>query len=210
MRDYKVKTIRALDRGPRSSGVPAPGRAASLHDLHLATDLPKATLTRVVLTLERRGMVWQRLADGAYVASPQAAATCAPAERRELSVEVASPVMERLCRRVNWPSVLALPRLDCMVVIETNRPNPTSRMSLWVQLDFASTCCDLRTGRAYIAFCSEKRAGKRCCSVLRLVASPVTHGAQAGDGGTPAGRDQAAGVWTSHPRFRRALRPDPP
>ena len=42
-------------------------KAGKLHDLHLATRLPKATLLRILKTLIGRDFVWQRIADGAYV-----------------------------------------------------------------------------------------------------------------------------------------------
>jgi hypothetical protein len=35
-------------------------------------------------------------------------------------VELASPVLQELDRKTNWPSVLTVPRLDCMEAIETN------------------------------------------------------------------------------------------
>lgn len=55
MREYKVKTIRALDRGLEVLQTLHEFRNASLHDLYLATGLPKATLTRILATLESRG-----------------------------------------------------------------------------------------------------------------------------------------------------------
>ncbi|MFN8838211.1 MAG: helix-turn-helix domain-containing protein, partial [Burkholderiales bacterium] len=67
MRATRVKTIRALDRGLDVMLRLHEMRAASLHDLHRATALPRATLTRILLTLEQRGLVWQRIADGAYL-----------------------------------------------------------------------------------------------------------------------------------------------
>src|SRR5258708_36988962 len=44
-------------------------RAASLHDLHRETGIPKSTLIRILHTLAGRGLVWQRMADGAFVPS---------------------------------------------------------------------------------------------------------------------------------------------
>ena len=35
-------------------------------------------------------------------------------------LEVASPILEALTRQIEWPSVLAVPRLGHMEVIETN------------------------------------------------------------------------------------------
>ena len=67
MTTYKIKTIRALDRGLEVLAFLQAARAASLHDMHLATGLPKATLIRIVATLEQRGLIWQRIADGAHL-----------------------------------------------------------------------------------------------------------------------------------------------
>ncbi len=69
MRDYKVKTIHALSRGLDVLRALQAMRAASLHDLHRSTGLSKSTLTRILHTLHGRGMVWQRMVDGAYLPS---------------------------------------------------------------------------------------------------------------------------------------------
>lgn len=168
MREYKVKTIRALDRGLEVLSYLHQARAASLHDLYLATALPKATLTRVILTLEKRGMVWQRLADGAYMASHVLQPRAPQLSDENYLVEVASPVMERLCRNVNWPSVLAVPRLECMEVIETNRPKSYFSNVQVGPIGFRINMLRSAIGRAYIAFCSES---ERQAMLNRLAAS---------------------------------------
>ena len=75
----------------------------------------------MLLTLGRKGLVWQRLADGAYLPHLGAVAriTGAPVEQ---IAEVASPYMKALSTKVAWPSVLAAPRLDHMEIVETNSP----------------------------------------------------------------------------------------
>jgi IclR family transcriptional regulator, mhp operon transcriptional activator len=168
MREYKVKSIRALDRGLEVLAYLHQARAASLHDLFLATGLPKATLTRVLVTLEKRGMIWQRLADNAYMASHKLQPRAPQLSDENYLVEVASPVMERLCRKVNWPSVLAVPRLDCMEVIETNRPKSYFSHVPVGPIGFRINMLRSATGRAYIAFCSES---ERQAMLLRLAAS---------------------------------------
>lgn len=155
MRDYKVKTIRALDRGLEVLAFLHKARAAGLHDLHLATGLPKATLMRTIVTLEKRGMVWQRLADGAYMASHTLQPRAPRLNDEHYLLEVASPVLERLCRKVNWPSILAVPRLDCMEVIETNRPRSYFSHLPLGPIGFRVNMLRSATGRAYLAFCSE-------------------------------------------------------
>lgn len=64
-----TKTIRALDRGLDVLRIIQESKAVSLNDLHLATRLPKATLLRILKTLIGSELIWQRIADGAYVPS---------------------------------------------------------------------------------------------------------------------------------------------
>lgn len=155
MRDYKVKTIRALDRGLEVLTYLQDARSASLHELYLATDLPKATLTRIILTLEQRGLVWQRLADGAYMASHRIQPRLPELNDTDHVVEVASPILERLGRQVQWPSILAVPRLDHMAVVETNTSQSYFSHILQGQLNFRINMPRSATGRAYLAFCSD-------------------------------------------------------
>lgn len=155
MRPYKVKAIRALDRGLEVLAHLQKARSASLHDLHLATGLPKATLTRVLITLEGRGLIWQRLADGAFMASHTYLPRSAPLHDEGLLVEAAAPILERLCQKVNWPSVLAVPRLSCMEVIETNRPRSYFSHLALGPIGFRINMLRSATGRCYLAFCGE-------------------------------------------------------
>ena len=155
MRIYKVKTIRALDRGLEVLGVLQTSRAASLHELHVATQLPKATLTRVVATLEARGLIWQRLADSAFLPTHTLLPRAPQINDEAHLVEVASPVLERLCRKVDWPSVLAVPRLDYMEVIETNRPKSYFSHIPLGPIGFKINMLRSATGRCYLGFCSE-------------------------------------------------------
>jgi IclR family mhp operon transcriptional activator len=168
VRPYKIKTIRALERGLEVLAVLQSSRAASLHDLHLATGLPKATLTRIVVTLERHGLIWQRLADNAFVPTCMLLPRAPQIKDENHLVEVASPVLERLCRKVDWPSVLAVPRLTYLEVLETNRPKsyfshiPVGPVGVHVDMLRSSI------GRAYLAFCSEP---ERQAALQRLRAS---------------------------------------
>lgn len=168
MREYKVKTIRALDRGLEVLGYLHTARNASLHDLYLATGLPKATLTRILATLKERGLVWQRLADGAFMASHTYQPRPPQINDENFLVEVASPILGRLCQKVNWPSILAVPRLDHMEVIETNSPKSYFSHIPLGPVGFRINILRSATGRAYIAFCSE---AERKAVLLRLAAS---------------------------------------
>lgn len=155
MRDYQVKPIHALARGLQVLRLLQEMRAASLHDLHLATGLPKSTLTRILHTCHQQGLVWQRMADGAFLPchAPQRRATLDDAD---WLAEIASPVLERLCAIVRWPSVMSVPRLDYMEVVETN-----SRRAYFDELpehpvNFRANMLRSASGRAYLAYCPER------------------------------------------------------
>ena len=168
MRDYKVKRIRALDRGLEVLGHLQMARTASLHDLYVATGLPKSTLTRVLTTLAERGLVWQRLADGAFMASHTYLPRSPQVHDEGFLVEAAAPVLERLCHQVKWPSVLAVPRLTHMEVIETNRPRSYFSHLTLGPIGFRINMLRSATGRAYLAFCGQD---ERHAILQRLAAS---------------------------------------
>lgn len=168
MRAQKIKTIRALERGLEVLQLLQSTRAAKLNDLHRVTGLPRATLLRVLLTLEARGLVWQRLADGAYLPSYSLHERARGLDDIDHLVEVASPVLEALCKKVGWPSVLAIPRLDYMEVIETNSPRSYADHIRLGPVGFRVSMLRSSIGRAYLAFCGEQ---EREAVLARLRAS---------------------------------------
>ncbi len=150
-----MKSVRALERGLDVLQALQTGPGAGLRDLHAITGLPKATLLRILRTLMERNLVWRRMADGAYLPSSRPAARAPALDDASRLVEIASPVMARLCEAVNWPSVLAVRRGRQMEVIETNRPRsyvphlPLGPVGARVNMLLTST------GRAYFGFCSQ-------------------------------------------------------
>ena len=154
MIDRKVKTVRALERGLDVLLEVQSRRGAGLHELHQATALPKATLLRMLTTLGRKGLVWQRLADGAYLPHVDSVALT-QVKCSEQIAEVASAHLKELSKKVAWPSVLAVPRLDHMEIIETNSPlfrlDAATLGPVGVKLSYIHTS----TGRAYLAACNE-------------------------------------------------------
>src|SRR5262249_38124526 len=154
MRHYKVKPVQSLERGLQVLAKLREMRAASLHDLHQGTGIPKPTLTRILYTLYRQGLVWQRMADGAFLPSH----LMLQRGRRDDTawlVEIASPVLERLCERVMWPSVLSVPRLDHMEVVETNSPRAYFDELPAGPIGFRANLLRSASGRAYLAFCPD-------------------------------------------------------
>lgn len=146
--------MRALERGLDVLAAVQARRGVSLHELHGITGLSKATLLRLLLTLSRKRLVWQRLADGAYLPYARPALSAPEASAARIA-EVASPLMKALSERVAWPSVLAVPRLDHMEIVETNSPlfrlDSATLGPVGVKLSYIHTA----TGRAYLSACSD-------------------------------------------------------
>jgi IclR family transcriptional regulator, mhp operon transcriptional activator len=164
MLDQKVKSVRALERGLDVLAEVQSRRGASLHELHLALGLPKATLLRMLVTLAGKGLIWQRLADGAYLPHVDRVARSTGDEASRIA-EVASVHMAALSSTVAWPSVLAVPRLDHVEIIETNSPlfrlDAATLGPVGVKLSYIHTA----TGRAYLAACD---ASERDAIIARL------------------------------------------
>jgi IclR family mhp operon transcriptional activator len=155
MRNYKVKPVVALSRGLDVIRALQSLHAASLHDLHRSTGLPKSTLTRIVHTLHRHGMVWQRMADGAFLPSR----SLEPRVRLDPAdwlVELASPVLESLGQKVSWPSALTVPREDYMEVIESNQSRSYFDDIALGALGARTDMLRSASGRAYLAFCPDE------------------------------------------------------
>lgn len=91
-----VKIIRALNRGLDVLQAIQASKAASLHDLHLATALPKPTLLRILKTLIGRDLVWQRIADGAYIASYTFSKRAGAIDEETHLAEAAAPILAQL------------------------------------------------------------------------------------------------------------------
>ena len=153
----EAKTIRALERGLQVLRALQASPISSLHDIHLATKIPKPTLLRILHTLDRAGLLSRRLVDGHYRLSTL---TEVPRrrDRHDRVAEAAAPVLVRLCQKVKWQSDLYVPAGNCMERRETTRayspfalhtlhiPNVGARVP-WLMSG---------VGRAYLAWCPEK------------------------------------------------------
>jgi len=148
-----VKSIRALARGLDVLQLLQARGSATLHALHQETGLPKATLLRILRTLREGGMIWQRMADDAYLPSYSLVELAGRMNREFALVEVASPLLEQLSARIKWPSVLAVPRLTHMEVIETNASRAYFDQIPLGPVGFRVSMLRSASGRAFLTFC---------------------------------------------------------
>lgn len=151
------KTVRALVRGIQVLRALQRSEGASLNDLHQTTQLDRATLLRLLATLEGEGLVWRRLSDGLYRASSKTADLAVLPDPASKLAEISVPVLRRLVNKVIWPSDLAIlhPQYRTfMYTIETSRPGtpfPVYQNHIGHHINLPYTAL----GLAYLAFCPE-------------------------------------------------------
>jgi IclR family transcriptional regulator, mhp operon transcriptional activator len=167
----KSFTIRSLERGLKVLRAVQDVPAASLHDLHHATGLPKPSLLRILSTLEREGMIRRRLDDGLYCIRTRLAHVPRRHGRFDYLAEAAAPVLDRLCHKIIWRTDLAVPARDHMEFCETTRRiSPIAFRSpggIGYKINWLLTA----PGRAYLAFCpAEER--QRILALLRTTGNP--------------------------------------
>jgi IclR family mhp operon transcriptional activator len=169
----KQETMRGLERGLRVLEALEAQPISSLHDLHLATGIPKPSLLRVLQTLQRFHLVSRRLGDGRYRASTNLTRRPRRDARYERVAEASAPVLDRLCQKISWPSDMMVPAGDHMIIAETSQTQTPflikaggiGRPVNWLLSG---------VGRAYLAYCpqTEKEVILRR---LRKSDKPVDH-----------------------------------
>jgi IclR family mhp operon transcriptional activator len=151
----KAKTIRGLERGLEVLEALQSNPISSLHDIHLATQISKPSLLRVLYTLERFGVVSRRLGDGRYRASGSLTRTPRRQARYDRVAEAAAPVLDRLCQRISWPSDLMVPAGDHMLIAETSQthtPFLIKAGGIGRNVNWLLSA----VGRVYLAYCPNK------------------------------------------------------
>lgn len=151
----QVKSIRALERGLQVLRYLQEKRGATLHDLHLQLQLPKATLLRLLRTLEENGFAWRGLNDGRYHAGQVMKLLGDRPGSLDRLAEVAGPILDELVATVQWPSDLSIRNGTSMELCETSRLRSyflVNRLSTGFRINMVLSA----PGRAYLAFCPQK------------------------------------------------------
>lgn len=156
MREYHVKQIASLGRGLDVIVALHRLGAATLHELWRETGIPKATLIRILQTAHDKGMVWQRLGDGAFLPS-RSLDRFREADDPGWLVETASPVMERLVGKTGWPSVLGVPRGTVLEIRETNSRRAVVDDVVFTGTPYRANILRSASGRAYLGHCDPTR-----------------------------------------------------
>ena len=152
------KTINSLERGLTVLRSLQEDAGRSLAELHQATGIPKASLLRILETLEKNQFAWRAIGDGRYRRSISLATRRRYDERNSRIAEIAAPYLEQLQRKVIWPSDILVYRDGNLQLVETSRRQSNLGLNVY-RIGFRVDMFLSAPGRAYLAFCSaEERA----------------------------------------------------
>lgn len=147
-----TKPTRALARGLEVIRVLNERRSMSISLLSRRTRLSRATLLRVLNTLDAAGWIYRYRIDGHYRLSSEICRLGQHLLTADRLVESAAPVLDRLYGELGWPSDLAVRAGHGMQVLESTRrahPEIGNHQPLDVHMPMLWSA----PGRAYLAFC---------------------------------------------------------
>jgi IclR family mhp operon transcriptional activator len=165
-------TLRGLERGLQVLDALSVCSGMTLRELHCNTSLPKPTLLRILATLEARGYVRRRIADGVWRRSARRSET---GSLQGLLLDVGSSVLDELCQRLRWPSDLAVYDDGSMMIIETTRKKTPYGIN-WTGVGYRIPLLQTGLGRAWLSYCSDEER-EVILSDLRASSSPFDRAA---------------------------------
>lgn len=162
-----VKSITALRRGLEVLRAVEDASAISLADLHRQTGTPKATLLRILKTLQQSDHV-VRDALGRYMPSPAGGQYGGGGGNGQLAIlsALAAPARDVLQRRVLWPVDMAVRDGNAMRIIDTDRPTNGLAVN-YRALGFRPPMLVSSLGRCYFAFCPEDERRELLAALAR-------------------------------------------
>ncbi|RII38186.1 winged helix-turn-helix transcriptional regulator [Pseudooceanicola sediminis] len=113
-----MKRIESLRRGLKVMDLLQAAGPLSLAELARATGIDKATLLRILATLEEEAHARRGLGDGLWYAATRD--MVAPAADTLLA-QVSAPVLDRLCQKALWPSDVGVYHDGSIQILETSR-----------------------------------------------------------------------------------------
>ena len=160
-----VKRIEALARGLSVLEALAAG-ASSLTELRTRTGIDKATLLRVLKTLDEQGWVHRRLGDSRYHLRTELALRRLPEDPHERLIERGGPLLGRLSARTGLASDLAVRHGCHMRIIESTRRFtrlPLAQRIIGIEPHMLWSAL----GRAYLAYCPRQERRELVAELAR-------------------------------------------
>jgi len=151
------KQIRALARGlDVVSAINDSNEPLSLGDIYLATGIDRATILRILATLENKGWVYRGMGDRRYRLTYKLHDLGIHVSVHDAIAHSAAPVLDMLQKALHWPSDISVYDGDGMAIIETSRRRSPFVINREV-IGYKPSMLKSAMGRAYIAFCDEKQ-----------------------------------------------------
>jgi len=142
---------------------------ASIAELHRHTGLHRPTVVRMLETLEHEGYVVRDSGSGRYLPAGRALQLSNGYRAHERIARIAEPVLAALRARVGWPSDVAIPDGDAMLIASTTRA--FDRVLMNRRSGTRAPILGSALGRAYLAFCPDEER-ERIVATLRTSAAP--------------------------------------
>ena len=161
-----VKSIEALGRGLDVLSAIVRSEAATLAELHRQTAIPKASLLRILKTLQERGWIERNELEGRYVPTSSPGESGAAVEWRARLSSLAAQSRAWLQKRVPWPTDIAVRDGVAMLIQDTFRPVQGLTGNYRV-LGFRSNMMVSALGRCYLAFCPDAERAQILKAVAR-------------------------------------------
>lgn len=148
------KPVIALVRGLEILRVVNDERQSTVGSIHKATGLDKATIVRMLETLEHEGYVMRDPDKAVYAPTGRVLLLSQGYDQHLWIGSVAEPIMQEFRRQIGWPSDIAVFDRDAMVVAQTTREAGSMLFSRRPGFRFPVLMTSM--GRAYLAFRNEE------------------------------------------------------
>lgn len=120
--------------------------------MHSATGLARATLLRLLKTLEDRNWVAYAHEDSTYRLRSHAHRQSVSVSPQGEIAELATPILDHLCKRILWPSGVAVRDGHTMLILQTKQNASPFTVDRTI-IGHRPSLLKSATGRAYLAFC---------------------------------------------------------
>ena len=157
----------ALARGLETLRVINSERRSTVGSLHKSTGLDKATIVRMLETLEHEGYVMRCEEPTVYVPTGRSLLLSQGYDKYLWIGRVAEPLLNEFRKKIQWPSDIAVIDDDAMIVAHTTRQPGSLLFSR--PPGFRFPLLGTSMGRAYLAFCGDSERERL---VSRLAANP--------------------------------------
>ena len=137
-----IDLLQALNRQPVSS----------IDDLHGQTGIPKPTIVRLLRTFVAKGLACHAPKHGAYYLTSQVQSLSVGYHSVPKIVEAAAPLLDAMTSRVKWPTAVAVPDGNAVIIRYSTVPHSPLAL-LHSSINMRLSLVTRALGRAFLAFC---------------------------------------------------------